>query len=126
MILVNRERAADENSCEDGHIDDDEFPVSWMVVGPDLELCIEVQVQIHESCEGSGGMARWEGLERVVNLILVPRAPGTVVHDVFQAVANLLAALWRSRLADFKEVRAQTANEPFEEDLEDCGRDQAV
>lgn len=72
-------------------------------------------------------MARREGFKGVVDLILVTGADGAIVHDLAEAVACLLCCdSGNVGLADCEEVRAETADEPFEEDLEDCGGDEGV
>lgn len=39
--FINGKGASDKNSTENGHVGDDEFPVRWMVVGPDFQLCLQ-------------------------------------------------------------------------------------
>lgn len=40
--FVDRQCTSYQSRAEDGHVGDDEFPVSWVVVGPDFQLCVEV------------------------------------------------------------------------------------
>jgi hypothetical protein len=114
MILIDRQRTRDQRSAENRGVGGDEFPHRRMVVGPYLQLGVQVQVQEHEACEGSSGVARWEGLEGVVDFILVAGADFAVVHYLAEAVACFLGCDFGDvGLADCEEVGSKTADEPF-------------
>lgn len=129
VILVNRQRTSDEHCSQDGRIDQDQLPHGGVVVGEDLELRIQVQVQVHEAGKGSRRVSAGERLEAVVDLLLV--AGANVGREVQLVEALGVEAGPGSRpgdvgLADFQEMRAKTANEPFQKDLEDRRRDERV
>lgn len=126
--LVNSERTADEHRAEDGHVDDDELPHGRVVVGKDLELGVEVQVQKDKARKGGRRMAAGERLQAVVNLVWVAGADVARVVDLREAapVQALVGDAADVRLAHVEEVRAKAANEPFAEDLEDGGGDERV
>jgi len=114
MILIDRQRTRDQRSAENWGVGGDEFPHRGMVVGPYLQLSVQVQVQEHEAGEGSCGVARWEGLEGVVNFVLVAGADFAVVHYLTEAVACFLGCDFGDvGLADCEEVGSKTADEPF-------------
>lgn len=54
---VDGEGAADESCAEDGGVDGDQFPHTWVVVGEDLEFAIEVERQENKAGEGCSGVA---------------------------------------------------------------------
>ena len=55
--LVDRESAGDKGGAQDRRVDGDELPHRWVVVAPDLEFGIEVEIQEDEACECGGGVA---------------------------------------------------------------------
>ncbi|KAK4986855.1 hypothetical protein LTR66_007755 [Elasticomyces elasticus] len=95
-----------------------------MVVRPELELGGEIEVEEDEGGEGGRGVSPRHRLERVVDLVPVPGADRAVVHHLAEAVADV--ARCDKGLADVVEVRAQAADEPFDEDLEDGGGDEGM
>ena len=95
-----------------------------MVVGEDLELRIQVEVQKDEACESSCRVATGKAFERVVDGFPVTRADGAVVVDLSQSIAGLRPVVGYYRLADGKEVRTKATDEPFQEDLENRCSDQ--
>lgn len=90
-----------------------------MIVAPDLELRIQVQIQKDETREGRSGVARGKRFEGIIDLVLISGADCSIVHDLTQSISCFLESLsgdaW---LADGQEVRSKSADEPFEEDLE--------
>ena len=80
--LVDRQCTSDECGGEHWHVCDDELPVGGVVVGPDFELSIEVEIEEDEAAESSCGVAGGKRFQRVVDLILVAGTDRTVVHDV--------------------------------------------
>lgn len=125
--LVDGQRTADEHSAKDRSVNDNQLPHARVVVGEDLQLGVQVEVQIYESTKGSGGVARGEGLETVVNGVWVAGADVACEHDLLEASAVVLVldegGVW---LAHGEEVRTQATDEPLEEDLEDGGGDEGV
>ena len=97
-----------------------------MVVCEYLQLGVQVQGEVDEPRESSGRMARWEGLETVVDGVFVASADAAVVHDARPAGAGLGAEVRDGRVADREEVRAEAADEAFDHDLEDGGGDEGV
>ena len=106
-----------------------------MVVGKDLQLGVEVQVQVDEASERSRGVAGRHRLKAVVDLFPVTCADATVEHDLTISVCDVAVGTAGfntvvvgadsvenvsrdDRLAHGKEVRAKASNEPFDEDLE--------
>ena len=71
-------------------------------------------------------MAARKALERIIDGVPIAGADGTVIHDLFKPISRPDAVVGDHWLADCQEVRAKAANQPFEEDLEDCSRDQGV
>lgn len=125
--LVDGQGAADEHSAEDGGVDSDQLPHAGVVVGKDLELGIEVEVQVHEPTKGGGGVTRGEGFQAVVDGVWVAGADVAREHDLLEASAVVLVLDEGDvGLADGEEVGAQAANEPLEEDLEDSSADERV
>ena len=96
-----------------------------MVVGKDLELRVEVQIQVNEASERSRGVPRWHGLQTIIDLVLVARADAAVEHNRAEPIRHVAMRdeVGRDhRLADSEEVRTQSTDEPLDEDLEDgCG-----
>jgi hypothetical protein len=140
VVLVNGKGAADEAGSKNGCVEGNDLPHGGVVVGKDLELGIQVEVQEDEASKGSGGVTRWHGLQAVVNLLAVARADAAVKHDLAISIGNvavdasLVAVVvltksetrWDDGLADSEEVRAETTNEPLDEDLEYSGGDERV
>lgn len=121
VVLVDCESAADEGGAKDGSVRGDKLPHLRVIVRPDLQLRVEVEVEIDEAGESSSGVTRWEGLERVIDLLLVACADIWAVVDLPESIAHLVAIDRYRRLAYVKEVRAETSDEPLEEDLEHSG-----
>lgn len=99
-----------------------------MIVGEDLELGVEIQVEVDETCECRSRVATWESLKAVVNLVWVARTNflGIVQLQVAFLVVTLVirqADIW---LADIQEVWTQASDKPLDEDLENGGRDERV
>lgn len=127
VILIDSKRARDERSSENRRPDSDLLPHGRMIIGPELQLSVEVESQEDKASERSCGMTGWERFQGVINLILISCADGAVVHDLPQPIASLLSCnLGKVWLADCQEVWSQTSDEPFEEDLEDSGGNETV
>jgi hypothetical protein len=136
--LVDGEGAPDEAGSENRCVQSNDFPHGRVVVGEDLELGIQVEVQEDEAGESSSGMARRHRLEAVVDLLAVTSADAAVEHDLAVAIGNVAGAALvtvvvdtecacgNDGLADGEEVGAQTADEPLDEDLEHGSRDECV
>ena len=58
-------------------------------------------------------MARRERLERVVDLVSVSGTDTTIVHDLAKTIADLNTVIRDRRLANRKEMRAKTTDEPL-------------
>jgi hypothetical protein len=89
VVLVDGERAANEYSAENGHVQDNELPHGWVVVGEDLQLSVEIEIQEDKSSEGGGGVTRRHRLQAVVDLLLVTSADLTIVHDLTVSITDL-------------------------------------
>lgn len=126
--LVDSERTTDKHGAENGRVNDNELPHGRVVVGKDLELGVEVQVQEDEARKSSRRMAAGERLQAVVNLVWVSGADVAGVVDLREAapVEALVGDAGEVWLADVEEVRAEAADEPLAEDLEDGGGDERV
>jgi hypothetical protein len=139
--LVNGERTADQTGSKQRRVDGNQFPHSRVVVGKHLELSVQVEVQEHKASEGSSSVTRGHGLEAVVDLLLVTCADAAVEHDLAVSVGDIAPhtsiliaiicctetkALRNDRLAYGKEVRAETSNQPLDENLEDGSRNERV
>lgn len=124
--LVDGKSTANEDSTEDGHVGDDELPHSRVVVGPDLQLSVKVEVEEDKAGEAGGCVTGWERLKRVVDLALITCADIALVHYLSETTAVLFTVQRDGRFADGQEVRTETTDEPLEEDLEDSGRDETV
>lgn len=112
VVLVDGEGAGDERRAEDWGVGGDELPHGWVVVGPDLQLGVEVERKEDEARKGGGRVARREALERVVDLGLVACADGAVVHDLAEAIPTCFARERDVGLADGEEVWAETTDQP--------------
>ena len=129
MELVNGQGATNEAGTEDGSIDGNELPHGRVVVGENLQFCVEVAVEVHEPCKRGGGVTGGHGLEGIVDLGLVSRADAAVEHNLVVSVTNVAMREHvgrNDRLADGEEVRAETANEPLDENLEHSCGDEGV
>jgi hypothetical protein len=124
--LVDREGAGDERGAEDGRVHRDELPHRRVVVGEHLQLGVEVEVEEAEACEGGGAVARGERFQGVVDFVAVPGADGAVVHDLPKSCAQLRSTQGHIRLANGEEMGSKSANQPFQEYLEDGRGDEAV
>jgi hypothetical protein len=137
--LVNGESTTNQAGTEDRSVKGNKLPHGRVVVGEDLELAVEVEVEEHEAGESSSGVTRGHGLESVVDLGLVTRTDAAVEHDLAVAIGNVSGKLvvrvcvggvesasWDDRLADGEEVGTKSSNEPLDEDLEDSGDNQGV
>lgn len=126
--LIDTEGTADQTSTEDGGVDGDELPHGRVVVGEDLELGVEVEVQEDEASESSSGVATGHRLQAVVDLIGVSSANLLGVVQLHEAllVVTLAIRLGNVRLADIEEMRTKSSDEPLDEDLEDGGGDERV
>lgn len=122
MKFVNCQRASDQACRQYGSVHGYELPEGGMVVTEDLEFRIQVEVQIQKSRERSCAVARWHALEGVVDFVAVTAADAAVEHQSLESRAD---DGWVG-VADGEEVWAQTADEPFDEDLEDGGADDGV
>lgn len=129
--FVNRQGTADKARAEDWGVDGDQLPHSRVIVGKDLELGVQVQVQIDESRKRSGRVSRRHRLKAIINLIPVTSAdlrgivnllkPGSIIPPIRAASSKR-----DIRLADSEKMRAQAPDEPLDEDLEDGGGDEGV
>lgn len=125
--LVNGQRTADEHSAENGGVNDNQLPHAGVIVGKDLQLGVQVEVQVNEPAKGSRGVTRGEGLETVVDGVWVAGADVTREHDLLEASAVVLIPDEGGvGLAYGEEVGTQATNEPLEEDLEDGGGDERI
>lgn len=89
VVFVDGEGAADEAGAENGRVQDDQLPHGWVVVGEDLELCVEVKIQEDKASKGSSSVARWHRLQAVINLLLVSRADAAVEHNLAVTVGDV-------------------------------------
>lgn len=129
VILVDSESSTDENGTEKRGVGDDELPHGRMVVGEDLELGVEVKVEIDEASKGSSGVTTGHGLKSIVDLALVASANiGSVVKLKISlvVVSSHGASASHVGLADLKEMRSESTDEPLDKDLEDGGGDEGV
>jgi len=129
VILVDSESSTDENGTEKRGVGDDELPHGRMVVGEDLELGVEVKVQVDEASKGSSGVTTGHGLKSIVDLALVASADiGSVVKLKISlvVVSSHGASASHVGLADLKEMRSESTDEPLDKDLEDGGGDEGV
>lgn len=125
--LVNGEGATNKDSAKDGGVNGNELPHGGVVVGKDLELCVEVEVEVDKAGKGRGGVARGEGLKTVIDGVWVACADIPSKVDLFKSGSVVLILDQGGvGLADGEEVGAQTTNKPLEEDLEDGSGDEGV
>lgn len=72
-------------------------------------------------------MARWEGFEGIVDFVFITGTDSSIVHDEVETISSfLLSSDWDIGFADGEEMRSETTNKPFEENLEDGGADERV
>lgn len=133
MELVDGQRASDQDGAEHGSVDGSQLPERRVVVGEDLELGVEVKSEEDEAGESSGGVTRRHRLERIIDLVLVAGADILCVVNLPEPLCGVsvlgntgVGSTRDVGLADRQEVRAQAADEPLDEDLEDSCRDQGV
>ena len=62
VVFVNGEGTADETGTENRSVNSNELPHGRVVVGPDLQLGVQVEIQKDEAGKCSGGVTRWHGL----------------------------------------------------------------
>ena len=132
VVFVDGQGTADQAGSKNRCVKSDELPHSRVMVGEDLQLGVEVQIQVDKSSEGSRGVTRGHGLETVVDLLPVTRADAAVEHDLAVSICDVTVAATSVNAivvgADGREKfgRAQTTNKPLDEDLKDSGSDQGV
>ncbi len=102
--FINRQCTCDESGTEKWRVDGDELPESWVVIGEELQLGIQVKIKKDEASEGGSRVSGGEGFERVIDRVLVTGADAAVVHDLAEAIPSVGAG-WDNRLASGKEVR---------------------
>lgn len=126
--LVNGEGASDQNGAENGGVDEDELPHGRVVVGEDLELGVEVEVQEDEAGERGRRVATGKGLQAVVDLVWVAGADFPRVENLLVAllIVSLVIGQADVRLADVEEMRSQASDEPLEEHLKDGSGNERV
>lgn len=129
VILVDSESSTNENGAEKRGVGDNELPHGGMVVGEDLELGVEVKVQVDEASKGGSGVSTGHRLKSIVDLALVASANiGSVVELKISlvVVSSHGASASHVRLADLKEMRSESTDEPLDKDLENSGGDEGV
>jgi hypothetical protein len=129
VVLVDGESTSNQDSTENGGVGSDELPHGGVVVGEDLELGVEVQVQVDKASESSSGVTTGHGLKSIVDLGLVTSADigGEVELEITLVVVSAHgSSTLHVRLADDEEMRSETTDEPLNEDLEDSGGDKRV
>jgi hypothetical protein len=140
VVFVNGKCSTDEAGSKNRCVKSDDLPHGWVVVGEDLELGVQVEVQENKASKGSGGVTRRHGFQAIVDLLTVTCADATVEHNLAVPVGNvamnaILVAIVvcaeteicrDDGLADSEEVRAETTNEPLDKDLEYRSRDECV
>lgn len=124
--FVNGQCTGDQGRAEHRGVEGDQFPKGRVVVAEHLHLRVQVEEEVQEPRPRSGAVARRHGFKRVVNLVDVASANVALEHDSPEALTALGGDLGRVRVADGEEVRSETANQPFDKDLEDCGTDEGV
>jgi hypothetical protein len=129
VVLVDGKGTSDQDSTEDRGVSSDELPHGRVVVGEDLELGVEVQVQVDKASESSSGVTTGHRLKSIVDLSLVTSADigGEVELEISLVVVSTHGtSTLHIRLADNEEVRSEATDEPLDEDLEDSGGDKRV
>lgn len=129
VVLVDGKGTSDQDSTEDGGVSSNELPHGRVVVGEDLELGVEVQVQVDKASESSSGVTTGHRLKSIVDLSLVTSADirSEVELEVSLVVVSTHGtSTLHIRLADNEEVRSEATDEPLDEDLEDSGGDKRV
>ena len=134
MELVNGQGTPDKTCAEDRGVDGNQLPHGRVIVGKDLELGVEVEVQVDKAGKGGGRVARRHGLEAVVDSVSVSGADLRRVIDLLEPGGVVASPLGAGvvggegdiRLAHGQEMRPQTADQPFDKYLEDGGSDQGV
>ncbi len=58
-MTINGVGTCNENSSDKWRICENQLPKRWIVVGPKLELCVEVEEQVHQSGKGGSRLAAW-------------------------------------------------------------------
>jgi hypothetical protein len=91
MILVNSQSTSNKTGSKKWRVERNELPHGGVIVGEDLELSIEIQIQEHETSKSSSRMSRRHRLKRVVDLLLVARADGAVEHDLAVSIRDISA-----------------------------------
>lgn len=129
--LINCQGTANEACAKDRGVDGDQLPHSRMIVGKDLELGVQVQVQIDEPRERSRRVSRRHRLKAIINLIPVTSADLRRIVNLLEPsgiIPPIRAASGKTdiRLADSQEMWAQAPDEPLDEDLEHGGGDEGV
>jgi hypothetical protein len=129
VVLVDSQGTTDQDSTKNRSVGSNQLPHRWVIVGKDLELSVEVQVQVDEAGKGSGGVSTGHRLKSIVDLALVTSADVRSVVELqisLVVVSSHAARSFHVRLADLEEVRSETTNEPLDEDLENSSGDERV
>lgn len=122
VVGVDGERSCNQASSKNRHVSDDQLPHGRMVVAPDLELGVEVEVQKDEACECSSCVSAGHRFEGIVDFVFVSSADFAIIHDVAETIASLGAIDWGARLANCEKVWAKTTNQPWWTEVSSCLR----
>lgn len=112
VVGVDGERSCNQASSKNRHVSDDQLPHGRMVVAPDLELGVEVEVKKDEARECSSCVSAGHRFEGIVDFVFVSSADFAIIHDVAETIASLSAIDWGARLANCEKVWAKTTNQP--------------
>lgn len=138
--IIDCERATNQARAQKGSDGRDKLPHGWVIVGEDLELGVEVEGQEDEASKGGGGVTGWHTFKTVIDLLLISSTDAAVEHNLAVAIGNVSVyaavdaviccahaeTVGDDRLAHGEEVRAETADEPLDEDLEDGSGDERI
>lgn len=93
MELVNSQGTTNQARTKHRGVNGDELPHGRVVVGEDLELGIEVEIQVNEACECRSRVTTGHRLQAVVDLVLVAGANLLGVVDVQEPLLIVALAI---------------------------------
>lgn len=93
VVLVDGEGSTNQDSSQNRGIRRDQLPHGRVIVGENLELGVEVEVEVDEASKCGGGVSARHGLQRIVDLFLVASANVTGIVDASEALSVVARAV---------------------------------
>ena len=117
LTFIDSESTADQYSPKDGSEKQDHFPVSRIVCTHELQLSVKVQGEEDEAGKPGGRVAGREGLEGIIDRLLVSSTDRPVVHVIGELRARGWGKLGHIWHADGIKVRTKAPDKPLDKNL---------